>query len=131
MPFECGLCFGAIKLGSRKHKEKKALILDAVPFQYLKTMSDINGVDIEIHENNPNKVIANVRRFLNSHSGLGRPLCGEAEVQKAYQAFQADLPRLLAIVKITADELASLDKWRDFAYIVDEWVKEKGSAIAC
>jgi hypothetical protein len=126
MPFECGLCFGAIKFGTRKNKQKKALIMDAIAYQYQKTMSDINGVDIEFHDGKPERAIANVRKFLNSNSGSARPLCGETEVIARYQDFQSELPSLLAIFKITEAELASLDKWRDFAYIVDEWLKEKG-----
>ena len=41
MPFECGICFGAIHFGDKGRKKKEMLVMDGVKFRLQKTMSDI------------------------------------------------------------------------------------------
>lgn len=68
MPFELGLFFGAKEFGAQKQK-KNAIIFDSKKFRYNKFISDLNGVDIKVHDNSPYKVIKYIRDWLSTTSG--------------------------------------------------------------
>ena len=63
MPFELGIDFGARNF-NKTLSSKKFLILEASNFDYMKSLSDINGFDIKIHDNNSEKMIESVRSWL-------------------------------------------------------------------
>jgi len=52
MPFELGIDYGLRKSGVEPLNTKQFLILEAVRYDYMKALSDINGLDIKVHENN-------------------------------------------------------------------------------
>jgi hypothetical protein len=57
IPFELGIDYGFRSSGIAKFKDKKFLILESVQYDYMKALSDINGVDIKAHNNNTEKII--------------------------------------------------------------------------
>jgi hypothetical protein len=121
MAYECGLFYGAQIFGSGVQKKKEILVLDAEPFRYHRTMSDIAGKDAAAHENEPLAAIAHVRRFLtNKERGALR---GASAMQKRYQEFLADLPAIAGNMSCTLDELQSLDYWREYVIAAVEWIK--------
>lgn len=56
MPFELGIDYGLRKSGVSPLNTKKFLILEAVKYEYMKAISDINGFDIKVHGNNTEKL---------------------------------------------------------------------------
>lgn len=56
MPFELGIDYGLRKSGTKPLNTKQFLILEAVKYDYMKALSDINGFDIKVHENNTEKL---------------------------------------------------------------------------
>ncbi|MBL7760169.1 MAG: hypothetical protein JNK08_05675 [Sediminibacterium sp.] len=56
MPFELGIDYGLRNSGISKLGEKKFLILEAVKYDYMKAISDINGFDIKVHSNETEKI---------------------------------------------------------------------------
>ena len=131
MPFECGLFFGAKNFAPKRMREEKcALILDSEPYRYQKTMSDINGNDIESHDNNPEKAIEKVRHFLSGNvpDKDRAPLPGEGHVISEYKAFLNDLPGIVGQLKISEDEIRQLEKWKEFVYVVDYWATRRAKA---
>lgn len=69
MPFELGIDFGARNF-NKALASKKFLILESANFDYMKSISDINGFDIKTHGNNPEKMIGSVRSWLIESVGL-------------------------------------------------------------
>ena len=64
MPFELGLDLGLKKFaGKGTHKNKKFLILEAVKYDYKKTISDISGMDIENHNDDVFKLLKVLRNW--------------------------------------------------------------------
>ncbi|MBV7439960.1 hypothetical protein KRX57_00840 [Weeksellaceae bacterium TAE3-ERU29] len=49
MPFELGIDWGIKEV---LKSEKQFLILEAEKYDYMKALSDINGLDVKVHENN-------------------------------------------------------------------------------
>lgn len=71
MPFELGLDFGCKRFKGGAHNDKKCLILDKEPYRYKKSLSDISGNDISNHNNSPEKVIGQIRQWLQRHQCPG------------------------------------------------------------
>ena len=56
MPFELGIDYGLRNSGIKKLNGKQFLILEAVKYDYMKAISDINGFDIKVHNNETKKI---------------------------------------------------------------------------
>lgn len=126
MPFECGIFYGALSFGSREHRKKQFLVLDSEPYRYQKTMSDISGKDPACHKNDPLEAISCVRNFLNGKKNqIIFP--GEKHFKNEYARFKYDLPKLLASMKLTEDEIRKLSYWKDYVSMVKAWADSKAT----
>jgi len=63
MPFELGIDFGCRLYSGIEHSEKRFLILEKESFRYMKAFSDINGLDIKSHKNEPLEVVRAARNW--------------------------------------------------------------------
>lgn len=63
MPFELGIDFGCRLYSGINHSEKRFLILEKESYRYMKAFSDINGLDIKSHKNEPLEVVRAVRNW--------------------------------------------------------------------
>lgn len=88
MPFELGLDVGCRLYGEGERSEKRCLILEAESYRYQAALSDLSGSDIEVHENEPDKVVSAVRNWLNMAVGLNAD--GPARIWGAFTEFMAD-----------------------------------------
>jgi len=61
LPFEFGIDYGARIFGSDPLNTKKHLILEKDPYNYKIAISDISGVDIKIHQDEPDEIVRAVR----------------------------------------------------------------------
>lgn len=116
MPFEMGLCFGAMRFGKRK---KVLLVMETEPFDYQKFMSDIAGRDVEHHGDDPKRVIEKVRNWLNAQK-LGHHLPGGHALQTLYGRFRAELPVSLKAAEIQESEITFID----WSHLIGEWLKK-------
>lgn len=74
MPFELGIDFGCRKYSAIDgHKQKRSLILEASPYNYKKALSDISGMDIKHHQNEPIKAITAVRNWFSATVRVEKP----------------------------------------------------------
>jgi len=64
MPFELGLFMGCQNFGNETHKSKDFLVLDTEKYRYQKTLSDLSGIDIKNHGNDPYKALKIVNSWL-------------------------------------------------------------------
>lgn len=56
MPFELGIDYGIKNMNDELLSTKQFLILEAVKYDYMKALSDINGFDVKVHENNTENI---------------------------------------------------------------------------
>lgn len=70
MPFELGIDYGSRVHGKPPMHEKQCLILEAERFDYMKALSDLSGVDIKSHSNEPAKIVHVVRDWFVETVGL-------------------------------------------------------------
>lgn len=64
MPFELGIDFGLRKSDSSKFNKKQFLILESTKYDYMKALSDINGIDIKVHNNNTENIFDCLYKWL-------------------------------------------------------------------
>jgi hypothetical protein len=85
MPFELGVDFGCRTFKRGRCSRKRCLILGSHPYQYQTALSDLSGSDIQAHDGNPERVVREVRNWLNSHSS--KEAVGSAKIWTDFNAF--------------------------------------------
>ncbi len=89
MPFELGLDYGLRKFNP-SFRDKRMLILEKSRFDYMKAISDINGMDIKNHDNDSETLVKKVRAWFSETTGSG-DLMSAGKVFSDYFEFQKDL----------------------------------------
>lgn len=88
MPLELGADLALRLAGPLRQRRRKTLILDAEAHRYDKTLSDISGMDIEVHANDSREIIRLVRDWLNANREPGvPPLPGAAAINDDHDAY--------------------------------------------
>ena len=118
MPFEFGVFIGFKHSGVRKQRGKLALVLDRERYRYQRVLSDIAGQDIKAHHDKLPDLVRAVRDWLKALSP-SRKLPGTEAICRRYEAFTAELPRLLGELQLTT---ADLDNYPDFYQLVHDWL---------
>ena len=66
MPFELGLFLGMRAAGDRAQRSKSAMVFDRDPYRFHSFLSDLAGSDILGHDNDPSRLVGQVRDWLSS-----------------------------------------------------------------
>jgi len=61
MPFELGIEYGSRRFGVQPLTRKKCLVLEKDQHEFQKALSDLSGIDIKHHNNEPAEVVRAVR----------------------------------------------------------------------
>ncbi|WP_287959621.1 hypothetical protein [Filomicrobium sp.] len=85
MPFELGLDHACRKFGTGGLADKVILVLEHAKYDYQKTLSDISGWDIKVHNGSFEKSMLHVRTWLVAH---GAEKIGQSRIQGKYADFQ-------------------------------------------
>ena len=115
MALELGADLGLRMHGHASQKRRKTLILDAQAHRYDKTLSDISGMDIEVHRNSVAGVIRCVRDWLNINGQFTsrKVAAGAAAILADYQFFHSLAPDIAAGLRLDPhDDLPHRDYLR-------------------
>jgi len=126
MPFELGVDYGAREYGAGQMGDKKSLILEKNPYEYKKALSDLSGVDIKRHDNEPDEVVRAVRDWFYETVGAS-----ESDYPKViwnrFNDFTADLFEHRSAQNIPQEDvIEDIEKMPVSEYIdsVERWVAE-------
>ena len=119
MPFELGVFFSAKRYGNRIQKNKNALIFDIAKYRYLEFISDLNGVDIKDHNNDPLIAISKLRNWLSTSSGR-KTIPGYNILVQEYNVFLNNLPQIVAKLGFDINDIP----FNDYCLIVEEAIKQ-------
>jgi hypothetical protein len=86
MPFELGLDHGCRRFGDGSLSDKRILILEKTRYDYLRSLSDISGWDIQSHGGVFERAVRHVRSWLIDQANA--PKIGASLIQGKYLAFQ-------------------------------------------
>jgi hypothetical protein len=70
MPFELGIDYGCRRTAKNYLRKKRSLILESRRYDIRKALSDLNGVDIKSHNNNPLRAVQALQHWLIETVGL-------------------------------------------------------------
>ncbi len=117
MPLELGADLALRLAGSSTQRARRTLVLDAEKHRYDVTLSDISGMDIEAHANNPVRVIKHVRDWLNANRGDQPILPGATAITDDHAAYLKIAPDIIRALRIDPhDELPH----RDYLDVVEQ-----------
>ncbi len=116
MPLELGIFLGAKKFGIGKHKKKKCLVLDKIPYRYQQFISDIAGQDIHVHHNDIEAIIRVIRNWLRTASDR-QTIPGGNIIWERYQTFLRDLPQTAEECQLDAEDLI----FNDYLLVIAAW----------
>lgn len=111
MPLELGADLGLRLQGGPEQRRRRTLVLDSKAHQYDISLSDLSGMDVEVHENDPRRVVRRVRDWLNAHHRpASKPLPGAQAINDDYDIYQALAPDLITALRLDPhDELPHAD----------------------
>lgn len=107
MPLELGIFLGAKRFGQHSAK-KRCLVMDRAPYRYKRFISDIGGQDIKAHNNNPCRVIRQVRDWLQSAPGKAA-IPGGKRIWQKYRHFRRELPIIADEAELDSSQLTFID----------------------
>lgn len=107
MPFELGLDYGSRQYAEDVYGTKQFLILEAKRFDYMKALSDLNGVDIQAHSNEPLQLVRKVRNWFSTATSR-RKLTAPTILWYDYGDFNADLYDKLSDLGFSDDDINEL-----------------------
>ena len=120
MPFELGIFFGAKRFGSIIQKEKNALIFDSERYRYQQFISDLNGIDIKAHNNNPAIAVRKVTDWLSTASKR-TSIPGYKIIISEYALFEKGLPKIAETFGLDINDIP----FNTYCLIVEEAIKGK------
>lgn len=123
MPFELGIDYGLRRFSRGRHKGKRFLILERDRYEFQKALSDLSGVDIKAHRNEPDEVVRAIRNWLVEVGALESAPSPKA-VWYAFARFASDFYNARQAAGFSDDDLNMMPvpEYLDF---IDEWVREK------
>lgn len=124
MPFELGIFIGAKRFGGRSHARKTCLVLDAIPYRYQRTLSDIAGQDIQTHNNQSDEVIMIVRDWLAQFQGRTL-LPGYLPIIQDYRRFLRAFPRICRNSGVATHRIL----YNDFVNIIKVWIAKEAVVV--
>jgi hypothetical protein len=127
MPLELGLFLGAREFSQDRKPRKVCLVLDTEPFRYQKFCSDLAGVDIHAHDNQPEQILRQVCDWLQTQtrqpygSRRAEPeiLPDAGVIFGRYQEFLNELPALCRARRRNPQNLI----FPVYTAIVESWLR--------
>ncbi len=104
MPFELGIDYGCRLFGIAPMNRKKCLIMEKERFDFMKALSDLSGVDIKSHANEPGQVVRVIRNWFVEAAGV-RGVQGPRVIWNMFQDFTSTFYKARAAEGFSDEDL--------------------------
>lgn len=128
MPFELGLDIGCRHFSDNHLSSKKCLVLEKEKFRYMKALSDMSGSDIKSHNDDPLKLVEQVRNWFVETVGLKR-ISSPSVIWYKFNDFMSDFYDKRHAEGFTNEELDMMPIPEYIDYI-KEWCTKTNNTIA-
>lgn len=116
MPFELGIFLAIQRLETSTTDRRYSLIIEKDKYRYSRYLSDIAGMDIHSHNNDPIKIISIIRNWFFRVSG--RKAIPSATL--IYKSFRKELSQICKKLNIQKDAIT----FADYSIIVRSWLEQ-------
>jgi hypothetical protein len=123
MPFELGIDYGCRHFSSGRLREKRCLILEKERFNFMKALSDLAGVDIKNHKNEPAQIVREVRSWFVETVGL-RGIASPTILWDRFNIFMLDF-RNRRRAEGFSDEDLNMMPVPEFIDFIRDWARDK------
>lgn len=125
MPFELGVDYGSRTYAGDPYDQKRFLILETKRYDYMRALSDLNGVDISAHEDDPVILIRKVRNWLRTVTS--KPdLAAPSAIWYDYGDFNADLYDRLTAEGFSDEDIKELP-FVEYTEYVEKWLSARAA----
>src|SRR5205085_1099159 len=114
------------KFSSGHLREKKCLILEKEKYDYMKALSDLSGVDIKSHQNDPSTLVREVRNWFIETAGL-RKLKSPTGIWYEFNDFMSDFYVKRQGEGFSDDDLAIMPV-PEFISFIKDWLQQNGES---
>lgn len=121
MPFELGVDYGARRLSSSRLSTKRFLILEARAYDYQRAFSDISGLDIEPHGNDPIRLVQSLRNWFVGTVGL-RNVDGPTVIWYRFTDFASDFNAKRRAEGFSKDDL-NMMPIPEYVRFIKSWIR--------
>lgn len=121
MPFELGVDYGSRRFASARFRKKRYLILEEQPHDYKQALSDISGVDIKHHGNDPIRVVRAVRNWFVENVALG-DVESPTIIWYRFNDFTADFYAKRRTEGFSRDDL-NMMPIREYVSFIKSWIR--------
>jgi len=125
MPFELGLEFGCRRFGGPRHRSKKCLVLGSKKYTYMKAISDIAGIDIDYHKNNPAALVLCVRNWFTGTAGVKSAPSG-SDIWYQFNEFMSDFDDERKRARFTREDIKAIPM-AEYLRSMKRWMKDHAS----
>ena len=125
MPFELGADYGSRQFAPDVYGNKQFLILETKRFDYMNALSDLNGIDIQAHGDDPRILIRKVRNWFVTATGQTE-LDAPSVLWYDYGDFNADLYDKLKTIGFSDADIDELPVVEYLEY-VNRWLAAKAA----
>jgi hypothetical protein len=126
MPFELGIDYGCRQYSSNHLREKRCLILERERFNFMKAISDLSGVDIKNHKNEPAHLVREVRNWFVETVGV-RGIASPTVLWYRFNGFMLDFHDKRKAEGFSDEDLDMMPV-PEFITFIQEWVRENTEA---
>ncbi|SFS30602.1 hypothetical protein [Lutibacter maritimus] len=124
MPFELGLDMGCKRFGSPFHNEKYFLIFDKEKYRYQKSISDIAGNDICIHNNEPEKALRQIRNWIRKVNG--QHIDSANKIWRLFNEFNGDFFEIARADELNEEDIKEMP-WDEHCFYIREWLNGRNN----
>jgi hypothetical protein len=89
MPFELGIEYGSRLFGTTRLRQKRCLVLEKEQHDFQKAISDLAGIDIKHHKDEPSEIVRSVRDWFVETVGLRR-VASPSQIWYRFTDFASD-----------------------------------------
>jgi len=125
MPFELGVDYGARRLSSSRLRTKRFLILEARAYDYQRALSDISGLDIKPHGNDPIKMVQTIRNWFVGTVGL-RNIDGPRVIWYRFNDFASDFNAKRRAEGFSRDDL-NMMPIPEYVRFIESWIRSRSN----
>lgn len=122
MPFELGIEYGSRRFGARPLTRKKSLVLEKDQHEFQKALSDLSGIDIKHHNNEPAEVVRAVRNWFIETVGLSG-VHSATRIWYRFADFASDFYDTRAADGYSAEDLNMMPA-PEYIEFIHRWVAE-------
>lgn len=127
MPFELGIDYGCRQFSSGQLREKRCLILEKERFNFMKALSDLSGVDIKNHRNEPAQIVREVRSWFVETVGL-RGISSPTIIWDNFNIFMQGFRRKRKAEGFSEEDLNTMPV-PEFITFIKDWIRAEGRPV--